>query len=61
MFDFTPVARLYARLRLRRLDRMNAAAAQRRLLLRLTARAARTRFGRDHDFAGVADLVNIEI
>jgi hypothetical protein len=60
MFDFTPVARLYARLRLRRLDRMNAAAAQRRLLLRLIARAAGTRFGRDHDFTGIATVEDFQ-
>ncbi len=51
MLDATPLFRLYARRRLDRLKRQNAAEAQRQQLLRLLAHARDTRFGRDHDFA----------
>ena len=43
----------YARRRVAALDRLDVAEAQRRTLLSLVRRARGTRFGRDHDFAGV--------
>ncbi len=39
-----------ARVRTRRLDRMDAAAVQHRTLLKLVRKAAQTKFGRDHHF-----------
>lgn len=55
MIDATPLLRLYARFRARRLARENAPALQEQVLKRLVARAAATRFGRDHDFARLRD------
>lgn len=56
MRDATPVLRAWARLRLRRLARMDARATQRAVLRALVRRARRTRFGRDHGFARVRGL-----
>jgi len=56
VIDMTPLLRLYAGLRRRRLARQNAAAVQRETLLRLVGRAADTRFGRDHGFARIRDI-----
>ncbi|WP_037301274.1 GH3 family domain-containing protein [Rubritepida flocculans] len=59
-FDATPFLRLTAAWRLRRLRRLDPAAAQAAVLRRLLARAAATRFGRAHGFArltGHADFV----
>lgn len=53
MLDATPILKLYARWRLRRLAAQNAVAVQRQQLLRLVRQAANTRFGRDHDFAAI--------
>jgi GH3 auxin-responsive promoter len=55
MIDATPLLRLYAGFRARRLARQNGPAVQQRTLQRLIRRAAATRFGRDHDFARLAD------
>ncbi|HKS88167.1 MAG TPA: GH3 auxin-responsive promoter family protein [Stellaceae bacterium] len=55
MIDATPLLRAYARARIRRLARQDAAAVQERTLLRLVRRAAATRFGREHDFARLRD------
>ena len=55
MIDATPLLRLYARFRAARLARQNAAAVQQRTLQWLIRHAAATRFGRDHDFARLAD------
>ena len=52
----TPLLRLYAGLRRRRLARQNPEAVQRETLLRLVSRAADTRFGRDHGFARIRDI-----
>jgi hypothetical protein len=49
---------VYARRRAAALDRMDAARAQERLLLRLVRQAQNTRFGREHDFAGVRGLAD---
>lgn len=48
----------YAHRRVRQLDRMDVAAVQQDALLRLVRRAADTRFGRDHDFAGVGSVAD---
>lgn len=50
MLDLTPLLRIYARARLRRLAGQDAAATQQRQLLRLVRRARATRFGVDHGF-----------
>jgi hypothetical protein len=46
----------YARCRCGRIDAQSLADQQRRTLLRLVRRAFRTRFGREHDFAGVRTI-----
>lgn len=53
MLDATPLLRLFARYRLGKLARRDPVETQRRQLLDLVERAAGTRFGRDHDFAGI--------
>jgi hypothetical protein len=55
MIDATPLLRLYAGVRARRLAQQDAAAVQQRTLQRLLRRGAATRFGRDHDFARLRD------
>lgn len=60
MLDATPFLRGYARLRERRLARRTAAEEQRVQLLRLVRRAARTRFGRDHGFAGIRSVEDFQ-
>jgi hypothetical protein len=56
MIDATPLLRLYARYRAARLARQDAAAVQQQTLLRLLARAAMTRFGREHRFGAIRDV-----
>ncbi len=53
MIDATPLLRLYADRRARRLAAMDAVEAQQHQLLGLVREARDTRFGRDHDFDGV--------
>lgn len=60
MFDATPLLRLYARWRLSRLARQSPARTQEQLLLRLARRARDTRFGREHDFAGVNSVADFQ-
>ena len=60
MIDATPLLRLYARRRARRLARQHAAREQERQLLRLVRRARATCFGRDHDFAAIADVPSFQ-
>ena len=60
MRDATPLLRLYARHRRRTLRRQDPAATQAQALLRLVRRAARTRFGRDHDFARIASVADFQ-
>ncbi len=60
MIDATPLLRLYARRRAAALHRQDPAATQRRQLLRLVRRARDTRFGRDHDFAGIRDVADFQ-
>lgn len=56
MVNITPVARRYATWRLKRLARQDPAETQRAVLRRLVSHARDTRFGRDHDFARIADV-----
>ncbi|MGF1640000.1 MAG: GH3 auxin-responsive promoter family protein [Rhodospirillales bacterium] len=53
MLDVTPLARLYARPRLRGLAAEDPVMVQRRMLAALLARARRTRFGLDHGFTDI--------
>jgi hypothetical protein len=55
MIDATPLLRLYARFRSRRLTRQDAVAVQEATLRGLLARAAATRFGQEHGFARIGD------
>jgi hypothetical protein len=54
--DLTPLIRLYARWRLRRLARLDPAAAQQRELLKLVRTARDTAFGKDHGFASIRSV-----
>ncbi len=54
--DLTPVFRVLATLRRRRLAGLDPAATQRRVLLGLLRRAEHTRFGRDHGFGEIGDV-----
>jgi hypothetical protein len=56
VIDATPLLRHYARFRLRRLARADPVQVQRRTLQRLVARAATTRFGREHGFEHLKDV-----
>lgn len=56
MIDVTPLARLYARRRLRRLAGLAPAAVQEAQLLSLVHQAAATRFGRDHGFDRIGSV-----
>lgn len=56
MLDATPLLRVYARARLRRLSRLDPAESQRRVLAALIRRAADPRFGRDHRFAKIRSV-----
>jgi hypothetical protein len=60
VFDATPLLRLYAGARRRRLAAVAPAAAQRHQLARLVAAARHTAFGRAHDFAGVRDVAGYQ-
>ena len=53
MLDLTPLLKLYARRRTKRLASLDAAAAQQAQLARLLTSAGATRFGRDHDFGAI--------
>jgi hypothetical protein len=53
MIDTTPLLRAYARWRMARLARQDAAAEQQQQLMRLVQAAVRTRFGRDHRFDAI--------
>ncbi|HEV7369544.1 GH3 family domain-containing protein [Arenibaculum sp.] len=59
-FDGTPLLRLYARHRLRRLASMRADEAQRRELMRLVSRAMGTRFGLEHGFDGIRGISDFQ-
>lgn len=53
MLDATPLLRLHARRRLRRLEALDPLETQQRQLLSLVRRAQQTRFGRDHGFSSI--------
>jgi hypothetical protein len=56
MIDVTTLFRLYARRRLAALGHQDAAQVQERQLLKLTATAAATRFGREHHFEAIRSV-----
>jgi hypothetical protein len=56
MIDATPLLRAAAARRLAALAKLDAIQAQRTTLTRLLRRAAGTRFGRDHGFAGIRSI-----
>lgn len=56
MIDATPVLRLYAAQRRRTLDAEDAVASQQRQLVSLVRRANLTKFGREHNFAGIRNV-----
>src|SRR5262245_58058895 len=60
MLDATPLLRLYAAARLRRLSRLDPARTQENQLLRLVRRAAGTRFGRDHRFEQIRSVADFQ-
>ena len=55
-FDATPLMRALATARVAQLRRLDPVVAQRRVLHRLLKRAAGTRFGQAHGFAGIGDV-----
>lgn len=60
MIDATSLLRLYARFRLRRLQRADPVQEQQHTLRRLLARAATTRFGREHGFERLKDVADFQ-
>jgi hypothetical protein len=60
MIDGTPVLRAYARWRAAQMEALDAVETQRRLLLRLLARARDTRFGRAHGFDAIRDVAGFQ-
>lgn len=60
MIDFTPVFRPYARRRRAELLREDAPAEQEHQLRLLLARAADTRFGRDHGFSSIRTIADFQ-
>lgn len=60
MLDATPLLRLYAAWRRRQLQRLDPAVTQERLLRRLVARAAETKFGRAHGFAAIRSVADFQ-
>ena len=50
----------YARRRTLFLDRLDAGAEQEQVLLKLVRRARRTRFGKEHDFRGIASVKDFQ-
>src|SRR5262250_2200651 len=60
MLDVTPFFRHAAARRRAQLAREDAAAVQERTLLSLMARAADTRFGRDHNFKAITNVADFQ-
>lgn len=60
MIDATPLLRLYAAYRQHRLATQDPVAEQERLLLRLVGHASTTRFGLDHNFAGIRSVADFQ-
>ncbi len=59
-FDATPLLRAASALRIARVRRMDPVASQARLLARLLRRAAGTRFGKAHGFAGIRSVADYQ-
>lgn len=59
-FDATPLLRATSARRIARVERLDPAATQARLLRRLLRRAAGTRFGRAHGFAGIRSVADYQ-
>jgi len=59
-WDATPLLAAYARRRIGRLDAIDAAATQERVLRALVRRAAATRFGAAHGFARIAGVTEFQ-
>jgi len=60
MIDGTPLLKMFARRRQAALDREDATAAQEQQLRKLLARAARTKFGRDHSFSEIGSVADFQ-
>ncbi len=60
MIDATPLLKIYAAARRRTLQAENVAASQAKQLTSLVQRAAQTKFGRDHKFAGLRDIADYQ-
>lgn len=60
MIDATPLLKIYAAARRRALLAEDAAASQAKQLTSLVQRAARTKFGHDHDFAHLRDVAGYQ-
>ncbi|ORE91924.1 auxin-responsive GH3-like protein [Stappia sp. 22II-S9-Z10] len=60
MLDATPLLRGYAKLRDKRLARRSSVATQEAELLALVRRAAKTTFGRDHDFHSIRTVKDFQ-
>ncbi len=60
IIDGTPVLRAFARRRVARMESLDPVETQRRLLLRLVARARDTRFGRAHGFDAIRDVAGFQ-
>ncbi|MGM0561908.1 MAG: GH3 family domain-containing protein [Pseudomonadota bacterium] len=56
MMDATPILRLYARWRQRRLNRLDPVKCQEQILLKLLREAQDTRFGQGHGFADIRSV-----
>lgn len=59
-FDATPCLKAFTARRLRQLRAMDPAATQERVLMGLIARAASTRFGRDHGFTRIRSVAEFQ-
>lgn len=60
MLDITPLLRLFSNVRLPQLAHEDPVKEQQRQLAGLLRRAAATKFGRDHDFAGIRDVAEYQ-
>lgn len=60
MIDITPLLKIVASRRRAQLARLDAAAAQERTLISLVRRAANTRIGKDHGFAGIKTVADFQ-
>jgi hypothetical protein len=60
MIDFTPALRLYAKHRRAKLAKLDNVEVQRRQLMSLVAKAAQTKFGRDHGFERIKTVEDFQ-